>query len=131
MDIFRLLGDFVGRLTMAADLNWIFISHTDQIEVKVSRNEDDSIIVTVNLRREITIDYYVVIFINNRLYERHNGIKEKINCNYTLSNIVLRGKITASLSVGEVEGEMSLPQEIPTSSSMFTESYYIASTTFY
>ena len=119
---------------MAADLNWIFISHTDQIEVEVSRNEDDSIIVTVNLRREITIDYEVVIFIDNKFHERHNGMKGKINCNYTLPNIDRRGrrgKITASLSVGQVEGEMSLPQEIPTSSSMFTESYYIASTTFY
>jgi len=112
-----LLGVLAWLLTLIG-----FLFPTDQIEVEVSRSEDDSIIVTVNLRREITIDYEVVIFINDKLHERHSGIKGKINCNYTLANNVQRGRgrITARLSVGQVKGERSLPQEIPTSS-MFTE----------
>jgi len=99
---------------MAADLNWILFP-TDQIEVEVSRSKDDSIIVTVNLRREITIDYEVFFFINDKLHERYDGIKGKINCNYTLLGDVQvgRGRITARLGVGQVKGEISLPQKIP------------------
>jgi len=86
---------------------------TDQIGVEVFRNsDDDSVIVSVNLRREIWIDFKVVILINSKVYSNDNGLKGRINLEYTLSSSV-QGIVAAKIIVGQMESEISEPQIIP------------------
>jgi len=97
----------------------VFYLLIDQIGVEVFRNSDDnSVIVRVNLRRKIWIDYEVAILINNKVYNMINGLKGRVNFNYTLSSRV-QGRIAAKIIVGQVEGGISASQNIPPSSGMY------------
>ena len=84
----------------------------DQIEIVVFREQDDTVIVQVILRREIRFDYKIAVFVNDQLYRTLNGTQGKTIGNYTLSSSI-QGKIAAKFSVGEEDSAISDSVEIP------------------
>ena len=91
---------------------------TVQIEVKVLRDQDDSVIVKVSLQREINFNYKILVYVNDLIHQELDGIQGKTDCNYTLSSNI-EGEITARLSVGDQIGAITEPLQIPPSSGMF------------